>query len=49
MKYADLKEIMTEFRLNHITRAELVAALALWQEPVECAENKRAAVEAVIR
>jgi hypothetical protein len=49
MKYSDLKEIMAEFRLNHITRPELVAAFALWQRPVECAENKRAVVEAVIR
>ena len=37
MKYAELKEIMTEFRLNHITRTELVAAFALWQRPVEIA------------
>ena len=37
MKYTDLKEVMTEFRLNKITRSELVAALTLWQEPVEIA------------
>lgn len=51
MKYADLKEVMTEFRLGKVTRAEMVAAFALWQRPVECAfvEKKSAAIEAVIR
>jgi len=54
MKYAELKETMAEFRLGHITRNEMVAAIALWQRPVECArpfgaDMERAAVEAVIR
>lgn len=38
MKYSELKEIMAEFRLGHITRAEMVAAFALWQRPVEIAK-----------
>ena len=54
MKYAELKEIMTEFRLGNLTRTEMIAAIALWQRPVECArpfgaDMERAAVEAVIR
>lgn len=51
MKYAELMAVMAEFRLGHITRQEMITAIALWQRPVECAalENKRAAVEAVIR
>lgn len=49
MKYADLKEVMTEFRLGKVTRAEMVAAFALWQRPVDTASNKKAAIEAVIR
>ena len=51
MKYAELIEAMHKFRTEKITRNEMVAAIALWQRPVDCAspENKRAAVEAVIR
>ena len=54
MKYAELKEIMTEFRLGKASRAEMIGAIALWQRPVECArpfgaDMERAAVEAVIR
>lgn len=49
MNYSELIEAMHQFRTGHITRAEMVAAFALWQRPVDCATNKRAAVEAVIR
>jgi len=37
MNYTDLKAVMAEFRLGHITRQEMVAAIALWQRPVEIA------------
>ena len=52
MKYADLMVVMTEYRLGNVTRAEMVAAFALWQRPVDCASSelmKFAAIEAVIR
>jgi hypothetical protein len=49
MTYANLIEYMHQFRTNQITRAEMVAAFALWQRPVDCASNKKAAIEAVIR
>ena len=51
MKYSDLVAVMHQFRIGNIDRVDMVAAIALWQRPVECAslENKRAAVEAVIR
>jgi hypothetical protein len=48
MKYAELKELMAEFRIGHITRAEMVSAFALWQRPVDCASNKKAAIEVII-
>ena len=51
MTYTDLMAVMAEFHAGRVTRNIMVAAIALWQRPVECAalENKRAAVEAVIR
>lgn len=54
MKYAELIEVMHDFRAGRVTRAEMVAAFALWQRPVDCArpfgrDMERAAVEAVIR
>ena len=51
MNYADLMAVMAEFHAGRVTRVIMVAAIALWQRPVECAslENKGAAVEAVIR
>ena len=54
MNYTDLMAVMAEFRLGHITRQEMITAIALWQRPVECArpfgkDMERAAVEAVIR
>lgn len=49
MKYAELIEVMHDFRAGRVTRSEMVAAIALWQRPVECATNKRAAIEGVIR
>ena len=54
MNYSDLMAVMAEFRLGHITRAEMIAAIALWQRPIDCArpfgkDLERAAVEAVIR
>ena len=51
MTYTDLMAVMAEFHAGRVTRVIMVAAIALWQRPVECAspENKRAAVEAVIR
>jgi hypothetical protein len=54
MKYADLKAVMAEFHAGRVTRSIMVAAIALWQRPVECArpfgkDMERAAVEAVIR
>lgn len=35
MKYADLKICMTEYRAGNIEREDMVAAIALWQRPVE--------------
>ena len=51
MTYTDLMAVMAEFHAGKVSRAEMIGAIALWQRPVECAalENKRAAVEAVIR
>lgn len=54
MKYADLKSVMVEFRAGTIEREDMVAAIALWQRPVECArpfgkDMTRAAIEGVIR
>lgn len=51
MNYSELKEVMHNFRTGRATRAEMVAAFALWQRPVDCApdELKKAAIEAVIR
>ena len=54
MKYAELIEVMHKFRAGRITRTEMVAAIALWQRPVECArpfgaDMERAAIERVIR
>lgn len=51
MNYSDLKAVMAEFHAGKVSRAVMIAAIALWQRPVDCAspENKRAAVEAVIR
>ena len=49
MNYSDLKAVMAEFRAGKVSRSVMVAAIALWQRPVECATNKRAAIEAVIR
>lgn len=49
MNYSELKNCMTEYHLGHITRAEMVAAIALWQRPVECSENKAAAISAIIQ
>lgn len=51
MNYSDLMAVMAEFHAGRVTRAVMVAAIALWQRPIDCApENlKRAAVEAVIR
>lgn len=51
MNYSDLMAVMAEFHAGRVTRNIMITAIALWQRPVECAalENKRAAVEAVIR
>lgn len=51
MTYTDLMAVMAEFHAGRVTRNIMITAIALWQRPVECAalENKRAAVEAVIR
>lgn len=51
MNYSDLIEVMHNFRTGRATRAEMVAAFALWQRPVDCAaaDMKKAAIEAVIR
>ena len=49
MKYAELMAVMAEFHAGNVTRVIMVAAIALWQRPVACATNKRAAVEAVIK
>jgi hypothetical protein len=50
MTYTDLKAVMAEFHAGRVTRNIMVAAIALWQRPVECAslENKRATVEHII-
>jgi len=54
MNYSDLMAVMAEFHAGHVTRNVMVAAIALWQRPVECAKPFGAccvneAVEAVIR
>lgn len=54
MNYSDLKAVMAEFHAGRVTRAVMVAAIALWQRPVECARPFGAcwvkeAVEGVIR
>ena len=51
MTYADLVETMHQFRIGNIDRVDMVAAIALWQRPVECApaNMKRAAIEGVIK
>lgn len=49
MNYSELKEVMHNFRTGNATRAEMVAAFALWQRPVDTSSNKKAAIEAVIR
>lgn len=54
MKYSELIEVMHDFRAGLITRAEMIAAFALWQRPVECArpfgeDMTRAAIEGIIR
>jgi len=53
MNYEALKECMHQFRCGYITRAEMVAAFALWQRPIDCVrglgEREYLAVEAVIR
>lgn len=49
MKYIDLIEYMHLYRTGHLTRNAMIAAIALWQRPVDTAENKRAAVEAIIQ
>lgn len=54
MTYTDLMAVMAEFHAGRVTRNIMVAAIALWQRPVECArpfgeDTVRAAVEAVIR
>jgi len=54
MKYSDLMAVMAEFHAGNVSRNIMVAAIALWQRPVECArpfgaDMTRAAVEAVIR
>lgn len=54
MKYAELIEVMYDFRAGRITRTEMVAAIALWQRPVERARPFgavwiREAIEGVIR
>lgn len=37
MNYSELIEVMHQFRAGTLTRSEMVAALALWQRPVEVA------------
>ena len=37
MTYADLVETMHQFRIGNIDRVDMVAAIALWQRPVEIA------------
>lgn len=54
MNYSDLMAVMAEFHAGKVTRSVMVAAIALWQRPIDCAspfgeDMKRAAVEAVIR
>lgn len=50
MKYSDLIECMHQYRAGLITRAEMIAAIALWQRPVDCAPKnlKARAIEAII-
>ncbi len=54
MNYTDLMAVMAAFHAGKVGRNIMVAAIALWQRPVECArpfgkDMERAAVEAVIR
>jgi len=54
MNYTDLMAVMAEFHAGKVSRNIMVAAIALWQRPVECArpfgkDMERTAVEAVIR
>jgi hypothetical protein len=39
MKYADLKAVMAEFHAGTIEREDMVAAIALWQRPVDITKD----------